>query len=143
MKHAIWTLGLVLLATVPFATANPLACSANCEVQGGTGGFNPVVLFMDDGADVHWIANDGNAHVNVPALGDSCFAVGYNGVDQSLKVRMDIVGGTLQATTDPGGPQEFVDTCIGAVATGSGAFVLHYFCALHPTTMKGLLVVGS
>jgi len=138
MKHAIWTIGLALIAIAPLVTAD-VPCSADCEVSGGAQGYLPPVLVMSNGADVHWVTNDGGPHANTAAFSDPCISpdqVSFGPNGGSADVRMDIVGSELQSTINGS-----TVTCTGAVALPDGSFVLHYFCVLHPTQMKAALLV--
>jgi hypothetical protein len=136
------------LAVAPFGAAAPLLCGADCTVQSQSVlGFVPVVQPVPDGGRVTWGALD-TAHVVVDNFPDSaaepCFSV-TTGPDPSpedtLTVQFDIVGGALQATTDPGTSRAATLPCGSAFALAVGGFMLPYYCQIHPW-MRAALLVG-
>lgn len=131
----------VLLAALPTAPASPLACEGECFASwiGGVG-FLPPVLVVKSGATVTWGSTDPERHVNIEGaamLGqDECFATWFDSFTAG-SARFEIADGELLGGNlgDPLAP------CTTATFTPTGDAVLHYHCVIHPTTMRGVLVV--
>jgi plastocyanin len=120
------------------AIATPLACVGECTITGSSEAFILPVQEVQSGSSVVWTSIDiGHTNADGAVGGARCFVASYSAGDASSPVRFDIAGDQLTATTD-GETQ----TCGNAVATPAGAFVLPYYCVIHPV-MRGVLVVTA
>lgn len=132
----------LLVPLLLLAAPLPLACVPTCEVEGeGLLGFVPPVVVLRSGESVTWRGLDNAGHINYEGLINfdetvSCFVARYAGaVEDSVTFRLE--AGTLVAEQDG-----VVKPCSFAVPLpAGGAVLLPYQCVLHPTSMKGALVV--
>lgn len=130
-----------LLAALPTAPASPLACTGECYASwiGGVG-FVPPVLVITSGSTVSWGSTDPERHVNIEGaaqLGqESCFTVWYD-AETAGTARFEVADGVLHGAAIG----DALAPCTTATFLSGGEAVLQYHCVIHPTTMRGALVV--
>lgn len=135
-------LAALLALAAPAQPAPAPTCDAECSIDSNAFGYQLPVTLVASGAAVTWRSLD-TVHVTLDGAGfgedRSCFTVVHNRVEPSPAVRFDVAGGVLTATTlsEAGTSTE---ECVNASPLPDGAFVLPYFCSLHPS-MRGVLVV--
>lgn len=131
-----------LVPLLLLAAPLPLPCVPGCTVEGeGLLGFVAPVVVLRSGETITWHGLDGAAHINYEGLTNfdedlSCFVARYAGAVED-RATFRIADGQLRAEQD--GRER---ACTFAVPLpAGGAIALPYQCVLHPTSMKGVLVV--